>query len=291
MAEKEPSRIPGTVTGSRAAAPAAISAIDVHAHIGTYRGATHRILDRWMSATPELLAARAHEAGIALVFVSPLRALLPRGHGQPVAGNREAARAVARNPRLRQWVVVDPSQPATYRQAEQMLKDARCIGIKIHPEEHRYPIRRHGREILRFAAAHGAVVQAHSGERNSLPEDFVPFANEFPEVTLILSHLGCGWDADPTHQVRAIQRSRHGNVFTDTSSARSILPGLIEWAVREVGADRILFGTDAPCYFTAMQRARIDQAAIPARAKALILRDNALRLFASRITRQQAAAS
>jgi predicted TIM-barrel fold metal-dependent hydrolase len=260
-----------------------VAAIDVHAHIGAYRGAALRILDRFMSATPALVAARAREAGIALVFVSPLRALLPRGHGHPVTGNREAARDVARNPQLRQWVVVDPCQPATYRQAARMLQNARCIGIKIHPEEHRYPIRRYGRELLRFAAEHGAVVQSHSGERKSLPEDFVPFANEFPEVSLLLSHLGCGWDDDPTHQVRAIQQSRHGNIFTDTSSARSILPGLLEWAVQEVGADRILFGTDTPCYFTAMQRARIDHAAIPARAKDLILRDNALRIFRGKI--------
>ena len=32
------------------------------------------------------------------------------------------------------------------------------------------------------------------------------------------------------------------------SSARSILPGLVEWAVAEVGAEKILFGTDSPLY-------------------------------------------
>jgi uncharacterized protein len=57
------------------------------------------------------------------------------------------------------------------------------------------------------------------------------------------------------------------------------VPGLIEWAVREVGPERVLFGTDTPLYDTAMQRARIDQADLTDDQKRLILRDNAARLF------------
>lgn len=75
----------------------------------------------------------------------------------------------------------------------------------------------------------------------------------------------------------------HNNVFTDTSSAKSIIPNLIEWAVREIGADRILFGTDSPVYFAPMQRARIDCALMDEEAKRLVLRDNALRLFSATI--------
>ena len=86
-----------------------------------------------------------------------------------------------------------------------------------------------------------------------------------------------------THQVRAIQQSRHGNVLADTSSARSITPGLIEWAVREVGIDRVLFGTDTPLYHTAIQRGRIDHADLSLDAKRKILRDNALRLFGAKL--------
>jgi predicted TIM-barrel fold metal-dependent hydrolase len=49
--------------------------------------------------------------------------------------------------------------------------------------------------------------------------------------------------------------------------------------VAEIGADRILFGSDTPLYFTAMQRTRIDQAELSDHEKRLILRDNALRLL------------
>ena len=119
----------------------------------------------------------------------------------------------------------------------------------------------------------------HSSEQNSLAADFVQWANAFPEVRLILAHIGCGWDGDLTHQVRAIQQTTHGNVYADTSSARSVTPGLIEWAVKEVGVDRVLFGTDTPLYHVAMQRARIDHADLSDADKKRILRDNAIDLF------------
>jgi hypothetical protein len=44
--------------------------------------------------------------------------------------------------------------------------------------------------LFAMDARHRAVDLTHSGERNSLPEDFVPFANRYPEVTLIPAHLG-----------------------------------------------------------------------------------------------------
>jgi hypothetical protein len=82
-----------------------------------------------------------------------------------------------------------------------------------------------------------------------------------------------------TQQVRAIQGSRHGNVYTDTSSAMSITTGLLEWAVGEVGAEKILFGTDTPLYYAPMQRARVDTAEITDQEKTRILRGNAERLL------------
>ncbi|MFM8219421.1 MAG: amidohydrolase family protein, partial [Planctomycetaceae bacterium] len=111
----------------------------------------------------------------------------------------------------------------------------------------------------------------------------VGWADEFPEIRLILAHIGHGGDGDYSHQVRGVQASRRGNVWADTSSARSITPGLIEWAVREVGPERVLFGSDTPLYHCGMHRARIELAEIPAAQRQMILRDNALTLFGDRL--------
>jgi predicted TIM-barrel fold metal-dependent hydrolase len=262
---------------------AIVEAIDVHAHYGRYEQDGAEFLRMLMSGDAALVARRARAAHIRWTVVSPLLALLPCGHADAVAGNNEAARVVAETDGLAQWVVLDPRLPATYRQAEEMLRQPRCVGIKLHPEEHVYPIAEQGRALFEFAARHRAVVLGHTSEQNSLCADYVRWANEFPEVRLILAHIGCGWDNDMTHQVRGIQASRHGNVYADTSSARSVTSGLIEFAVREAGAEKILFGTDAPLYDTAMQRARIDHADLSDRDKRLILRDNALALLGHRL--------
>lgn len=254
-----------------------IAAIDVHAHYGICdRGPSADLQNRLMSADAATVAARAKAAGVEWTVVSPLSGLMPRGKADAAAGNEEAESVVDRTAGLLQWVIVNPLQPATFNQARERLAQPKCVGIKIHPEEHGYKIAEQGEELFGFAAQFDAVIMAHSGQENSLPADYIPFAN----VTLILAHLG---HSDGPHtfdlQVRAIQAAKRDNVFTDTSSSRSLYPGLIEWAVDEVGAERILFGTDSPLYFTYSQRARIDHADLTDQQKRLILRENAERLL------------
>lgn len=264
--------------------PRDIPAIDVHAHYGTYqRDDSPSLIDAWASGDAGAVVARARQANVRTTIVSPLSGLLPRGRADAVAGNLEAAAVTSATDGLLQWVIAHPLQRATFAQVDEMLARPTCAGIKIHPEEHVYPIREHGAALFELAARHDAIVLAHSGDPNSLPADFVEFANAYPNVRLILAHLGNGGGAagDPALQVRAVQACRHGNVFVDTSSARSIMPGLVEWAVQEIGSDRILFGTDAPLYSTAMQRARIDFAEISDEDKRRILCDNATRLLAT----------
>jgi hypothetical protein len=260
-----------------------IQAIDVHGHYGPYATPRcHGLINQWMSGDAEEVVERAKTANIELTIVSPLLGLLPRGEADAAEGNDDAERIVPRFKELRQWVIVDPRNPKTYEQAEAALEHPHCVGIKIHGEEHIYYIRDHGDAIFEFAAKHRAVIMAHSGHRHTMPLDFVPFADRYPEAKLILAHLGNNGDCedkDPTHQVRAVQASKHGNVFTDTSSARSILPHLIEYAVSEVGAEKILFGTDTPLYHSCNQRARIDGADFGDDAKRRILRNNAVELL------------
>ncbi len=259
-----------------------IHAIDVHAHFGNYvRSGSLDLVNSFASADADTVVRRARDANVTTTIASPLSGLLPRGEASAYRGNEEAVDVVGKTPGLLQWVIVNPLQPVTYQQARNLLAQPKCVGIKLHPEEHVYPIDQYGRELFEFAARYDAVVLVHSGDSYSLPAAYLPFANAFPNVSIILAHLGNGGGAagDPTLQVRAIQASKNGNVFTDTSSARSISPGLIEWAVAEIGADRILFGTDTPLYHTAMQRIRVDQAEISDDDRMKILRGNAIELW------------
>ncbi len=257
-----------------------IAAIDVHGHYGNYnRTEATGLIKEFMSASAAAVVERGLQAGVHWTIASPLQALLPRRGADPVGGNDDAFRTVPKTDGMLQWVVVDPLKPKTYEQAKLMLRSPHCVGIKMHPEEHDYPITKYGAELFKFAADHAKVLLFHSGCQNSEPGDYVKLADDHPDMTVILAHLGNGHDDDPAHQVRAIQDSKRGNLYVDTSSAKSILPGLIEWAVKEIGAGQILFGTDTPLYFAPMQRARIDHAAISYADKRKILWGNAARIF------------
>jgi uncharacterized protein len=243
---------------------------------------TNALVCGFSSGSGPVVAERARACGVEWTIVSPLAGLLPRGRTTDVVAANEAAfREVPAVKGLLQYVIVNPLQPKTYDQARRMLQSAWCVGIKIHPEEHAYRIADHGEELFAFFEEIGAPVMTHSGCPNSLPTDFVPFANRHPGARVMLAHLGngAGDNGRADNQVRAIQAAQHGNLWVDTSSARSILPGLVEWAVKEVGAERLLFGSDTPLYHVALQRARIEAAEITPEAKRLILRENALKFF------------
>ena len=256
-----------------------LQAIDIHAHYGKCINGHSELMDEFMSGSAQTVVERAGLANTCLTVVSPLGAIRPKFRADAVAANEQAARVVEQAQGLLQLVVINPLQPRTYQQAARMLVAAKCVGIKIGPGAHGYQISKYGRDIFEFASEHQAVLLSHSGEQNCEPADFVPLADDYPQVKLILAHLGYAHDMDPSHQVRAIQASRAGNIFVDTSSSRSLTPGLIEWAVDQVGAERILYGTDSPLYFAPSQRARIDRAGVSDRQKELILRDNAERLL------------
>lgn len=255
-----------------------MKAIDVHGHFGPYdRGLGNRT-DEFMSASAEKVARRGLGCGIEITVVSAIHGLIPY-RGDAVRGNEEAAKAAEALPAIRFWSIVDPRVPESYEQTDCLLEHPGCAGIKIHPHAHAYEIREHGPAIFAFAAERNALVLTHSGDVGSYPEDFVPFVDSFSNMNLILAHLGNSDDGSVSRQIEAIERARNGNLYVDTSSARSMFSGLIEWAVERIGYDRILFGTDTPLYWAGAQKGRIETAEIDETAKRAILYDNAAALL------------
>ena len=259
----------------------AIPAVDVHSHFGPYNVKPGEEYYPAAIETPgeDVLLRRLAQANVAVSINSHMYGLMPRGKGDPFTANVMLTEAVERLPGVYGWVIVDPTKPETFAQARELLSHPKVIGIKVHPEEHLYPIREYGEKIYEFAAKEGCIIVTHSGEQNSMPEDFCFFANRYPTVKTIISHLGCGFDGCYEHQLRAIEENTQDNLFTDTSSAKSLMAGIIEYAVGRIGSEKILFGSDHTCYFLPSQRARIDCADISDEDKKNILYRNAVRIF------------
>ena len=212
----------------------------------------------------EELSQMEKAARISTVFASPMEALVDTA--DTVQANEDMFRLVQDIPNLYQWVVIDPRNDITFEQADRMLKSKKCVGIKLHPRLHQYTLEEYGEKIFSFAENRSAIVQMHHGKEN-----YVDLADTFPHATFIVAHLGGAL------HINAVKNAKHRNIYTDTSGMASLKNKLIEYAVSQIGSDRILFGTDT--YAAGAQRGRIEYAMIPQEDKENILFNNAKRLF------------
>lgn len=255
-----------------------IKAIDVHGHFGSYDEGDKGLRASMMSGGIEVVRRRAKAANIRLTVVSAIRALMPYG-GDVLRGNQNALAVAEEHSDICFWAVLNPKLHETYKQVESLLKHPRCKGIKIHPTRHFYDIRDFGEQIFEFASSCNAIILTHSGCHGANPEDFLEFITRYPDVTLIIAHLGNSADEHFSRQVHSLKKLENKKVFIDTSSSKSIYSGLVEWAVQELGSDRLLFGSDTPLHFTWAQKARIEYAEIQEKEKKAILFENAAQLF------------
>jgi predicted TIM-barrel fold metal-dependent hydrolase len=77
------------------------------------------------------------------------------------------------------------------------------------------------------------------GQEASDATELVGLARRFPETQFILAHLGGG--GDWSHSVRAVRDEP--NVWVDLSGS-GVDPDMLHHAVRVIGADRLLWGSD-----------------------------------------------
>lgn len=257
-----------------------IEAIDIHAHYGDPECFPQKGLAKeFLKVSLEEVLRAYEEQNIAAGCFSPTEALFPACAEDVLCANARTAELALQHRPFYYWAVVDPLWPETFQQAEQLLREEKCLGIKIHPDGNGYHIRDHGDEIFAFCAEHRTVLLSHTGDANSLPEEFVPFADKYPAMTLIAAHVGCGCDGLIDHQIRAVQAAKNGNIYTDISSVKSIMHRIVEYAVEKISSEKILFGTDTPIHHIAMMKARAEYADVPEADKVNIFRGTALRLF------------
>ena len=255
-------------------------AIDIHAHYGDPECFPQKGLEKeFLTLSPEQLKAIYDRCDICAGCFSPMEALFPANAEMLCAANACTAETAEKHSWFYQWAVVNPLYPASYRQAEELLKQPKCVGVKIHPDANDYNLEDYADELFSFCAQHHAVLLSHSGEKFSLPEKFVPFADKYPNVNIITAHIGCGSDGQLDHQLNAVASARNGNIYTDASSVKSILNHIIEYAVTKVTSEKILFGSDTPLHHAAMMKARIDCADITSADRANILTNTALHLL------------
>jgi predicted TIM-barrel fold metal-dependent hydrolase len=107
----------------------------------------------------------------------------------------------------------------------------------------------------------------------STPFDIVELARRHPDAKLICGHSGGDWE-------RGIRIIRSTPSLYLEIAGSDPCSGFVEMAVRELGAERIIYGSDVHGRSFASQLAKVRGAAIPDAAKRLILRENLKGLLA-----------
>lgn len=133
--------------------------------------------------------------------------------------------------------------------------------------------------ILRRATELNAVVFQHtwikvsgnlSGE--STPMELAVLADRHPQARLICGHAGGDWEIG----IRAIRSSEH--VAIDLGGGEP-MAGFTEMAVRELGPERIIYGSDVPGRGYGTQLAKVYGAQLSTEQRQLILAGNLKRML------------
>lgn len=242
--------------------------IDLHGHGGPYPE-FHIPMSDARSLT-EIM----RRCGVALLALSTHQAIAC----DAAAGNEDTAGFVDQGQgSLLGYCVANPWQ-APAQAVSQRGEDARFLGVKIHPDLHKYPLSgRRYREVFMLADEFHMPVLTHTwfGSEFDGVEQVRLVAEAFPGVAIIVGHSGAlraGFDAF------AAAASDHPNLLLELSGSQ-MHSTVIEDFVGEVGADRVVFGSDVPFIDLRMSLARALGARLSDDEREAVMCSNALQLI------------
>jgi len=134
--------------------------------------------------------------------------------------------------------------------------------------------REYFRPVLDLARSTSRPILLHTGDFSyTAPAMMADMVRNYPDVVFVLGHSGSlAFVRDAIEVAKAFP-----NTYLETSGMTS--PLMLRRAVDELGAERILFGSDYPFWHPAVERARVDSAGLDPAASMLILGENAQRVF------------
>lgn len=196
-------------------------------------------------------------------FVTNLEALNLE-NGKPIkdeiTGNLDLLKEAAGKSNIKVLAVCQPGYGSA-QNIEKLLSEnpGQFIGLKFHPESLPIPANDPKLEpYLEIARKYNLPCLFHSGltGSNSCPRKIYEIARKFPDVPVILAHLGAGTDHKDAINVMIESINKNDALlYCDTSwvdhknSEGPVLKELIERLSNTIQGDktdRILFGTDMP---------------------------------------------
>ncbi|MBM4024624.1 MAG: amidohydrolase [Planctomycetes bacterium] len=193
--------------------------------------------------------------------------------------NDEVLRALRHFPdRAFGFVYVNPRHTqASLDELNRCVRDGPMVGVKLWVAQRCHeptldPIVARATELKVPVLQHTWLKITGNLPGESMPEDMAQLAARHPHATIICAHTGGEWEGG----IRAIRPYPH--VYAELCGSDPTA-GFTEMAVRELGAERVLYASDAGGRSFASQLAKVLGADIPTAAKRLILAGNAKRIL------------
>lgn len=246
---------------------------DVHCHLSGVKGATPE-------QRADHLIEYADRLGISrlCVFMGMEWAYEP-SPDKLKQDNDEVLRAVAHRPdRLLGFVYLNPQHVSqSVDEFNRCVRDGPMVGVKLWVAKHCNapeldPIITRAAELKAPVLQHTWIKSTGNLPGESTPLQLAELAARHPDAALICGHSGGDWEQG----LRAVRS--HKNVYVELGGGDPA-SGLTEMAVRELGARRVLFGSDAGGRSFASQLAKVYGAEISDTAKGLILGENLKRVL------------
>jgi len=127
-------------------------------------------------------------------------------------------------------------------------------------------------EVMNLAARLNLVAQIHATAK-----EMQYLAETFPKTTIVFPHLGGSRD-DIFARIDIV--AKHKNAYIDLSGSGIERVGILEYAAREIGADRVLYGSDFTINEPSAVLARVQNAFLTTDDREKILFRNVERLLA-----------
>jgi predicted TIM-barrel fold metal-dependent hydrolase len=171
---------------------------------------------------------------------------------------------------------------ASLRELDRCVKDGPMVGVKLWVARRCHaaeidPIVARATELKAPILQHTWAKATGNLTGESHPADLAVLAKRHPKAALICGHTGGDWAVG----IRAVRDCP--NVVADLAGSDPTT-GFVEMAVRELGAERVVFGSDAGGRSFASQIAKVEGADVPPAAKQLIFKDNLKRLLTPILT-------
>jgi len=193
--------------------------------------------------------------------------------------NDEVLRAVRAHPdRAFGLVYLNPRHTqASLDELNRCVRDGPVVGVKLWVAQHCNapeldPIIARAAELKAPVLQHTWLKITGNLPGESTPMELAELAARHPGATLVCGNTGGDWEAG----IPAIRP--FPNVYADLAGGDPTA-GFTEMAVRELGAERVLYGSDAGGRSFASQLAKVFGADLPERARRLILAGNLKRLL------------